>query len=68
MIFGRLLCKLLGRHRWGRAYMMEPLGRGLVKRCRRCGLIRSVKRRAAKIDQKLADALARNFGETKSGE
>jgi len=65
MIFGRWICTLLGRHPWGRAYM-EPLGRGLVKRCRRCPLVRAVKSRQPKIDPKLAEALARNFGESES--
>ena len=52
MILGRWICKLLGRHRWSRAYKEPMIGdTGIthsVKRCCRCGLIRSVKRRAKK--------------------
>ena len=68
MIFGRFICKLLGRHRWSHSHEIDipVIGVNLAVECRRCGLIRPVKRRPPKLDPKLAVALARNFGESES--
>ena len=64
MIFGRWICKLLRQHRWSHSHEIDipVIGVKLAVECRRCGLIRSVKRRPRKIDPELAIALARNFG------
>ena len=49
MIFGTIICKWRG-HKWGRPwYVFEDKTHERMKECKRCGEVREVKPRKAKV-------------------
>lgn len=46
MKLGRIICKLLGRHKWRKARVRECAG---IKTCRWCNVQRTIKPRVPKV-------------------
>ena len=45
MIFGALICRITGQHKWGKAKSQNAIAADKLKECKRCGEFRTVKPR-----------------------